>query len=34
MVGTYGMISGTDEHFDIAVPAFSLDSTEAKRTLN
>jgi ApaG protein len=34
MVGTYGMISGTGEHFDIAVPAFSLDSTEAKRTLN
>jgi hypothetical protein len=28
------MISGAGEHFDIDVPAFSLDSTEAKRTLN
>jgi ApaG protein len=34
MAGTYGMVSATGEHFDIDVPAFSLDSIEAKRTLN
>jgi ApaG protein len=34
MVGTYGMVSASGEHFDIDVPAFSLDSAEAKRTLN
>ncbi|HEY1735341.1 MAG TPA: Co2+/Mg2+ efflux protein ApaG [Methylovirgula sp.] len=34
MVGTYGMVSTSGEHFDIDVPAFSLDSTEVKRTLN
>jgi ApaG protein len=34
MVGTYGMVSAAGEHFDIDVPAFSLDSTENKRTLN
>jgi ApaG protein len=34
MVGTYGMVSAAGEHFDIDVPAFSLDSIEAKRTLN
>jgi ApaG protein len=34
MVGTYGMVSTAGEHFDIDVPAFSLDSVEAKRTLN
>ena len=34
MVGTYGMVSASGEHFDIEIPAFSLDSTEAKRTLN
>ena len=34
MVGTYGMVSAAGENFDIAVPAFSLDSIEAKRTLN
>ena len=34
MVGTYGMVSTSGEHFDIEVPAFSLDSVEAKRTLN
>jgi ApaG protein len=34
MVGTYGMVTTTGEHFDIEVPAFSLDSGESKRTIN
>jgi ApaG protein len=34
MVGTYGMVSGTGERFNIDVPAFSLDSPDGKRTLN
>jgi ApaG protein len=34
MAGSYGMVSASGEHFDIEVPAFSLDSVEAKRTLN
>ena len=34
MVGSYGMVSQSGDKFDIAVPAFSLDSTESKRTLN
>jgi ApaG protein len=34
MVGTYGMVSTNGEHFDIEIPAFSLDSAETKRTLN
>jgi ApaG protein len=34
MVGSYGMVSASGEHFDIDIPAFSLDSTEIKRTLN
>ncbi len=34
MVGTYGMVSSGGERFDIAIPPFSLDSPEAKRTIN
>jgi ApaG protein len=34
MAGSYGMVSESGEHFDIEVPAFSLDSAETKRTLN
>ena len=34
MVGTYGMVSQSGDKFDIAVPAFSLDSGDGKRTLN
>src|SRR6201995_4497979 len=34
MVGTYGMVSTSGEHFDIEVPAFSLDSAENRRTIN
>jgi ApaG protein len=34
MVGSYGMVSTAGEHFDIEVPAFSLDSVENKRTIN
>jgi ApaG protein len=34
MVGTYGMVGANGEHFDIEIPAFSLDSVETKRTLN
>jgi ApaG protein len=34
MVGSYGMVTPQGEHFDIAIPAFSLDSPATKRTLN
>ena len=34
MTGTYGMVGANGETFDIAIPTFSLDSPEAKRTLN
>jgi len=34
MVGSYNMVTEAGEHFDIAIPAFSLDSPEAKRTVN
>src|SRR5215470_13339298 len=34
MVGTYNMVSTTGDHFDIEIPAFSLDSPGAERTLN
>jgi ApaG protein len=34
MVGTYGMVTDAGERFDIDIPAFSLDSSHAKRTLN
>jgi ApaG protein len=34
MVGTYGMVTPSGEHFDIEIPAFSLDASEDKRTLN
>jgi ApaG protein len=34
MAGSYGMVSAAGEHFDIDVPAFSLDRAEAKRTIN
>ena len=33
MVGSYGMITDKGEHFDIDVPAFSLDSSYAERTI-
>jgi ApaG protein len=35
MVGSYGMLSASGEHFEIDVPAFSLDSVDGgKRTIN
>jgi ApaG protein len=34
MVGTYRMIDEGGEAFDVAIPAFSLDSPYAKRVLN
>ncbi len=34
MVGSYGMVSSGGERFDIEIPAFSLDSPVAKRTIN
>jgi ApaG protein len=34
MTGSYGMVTETGEPFDIAIPAFSLDSSEAGRTIN
>jgi len=34
MAGTYGMVSAQGERFDIEIPAFSLDSPTARRTVN
>ena len=34
MTGSYGMVTVGGEHFDVDIPAFSLDSSEAKRTIN
>jgi ApaG protein len=34
MVGSYSMVTATGEHFDIDIPAFSLDSSYAERTIN
>lgn len=34
MTGTYGMVSASGENFDIAIPTFSLDKPEQKRTIN
>ena len=34
MVGSYGMVTPQGERFDIEIPAFSLDSSYAERTIN
>jgi ApaG protein len=34
MAGSYGMVTAAGEAFDIEVPAFSLDSSHAERTIN
>jgi len=34
MVGSYSMVTDGGERFDIAIPAFSLDSPDARRTIN
>jgi ApaG protein len=34
MVGTYGMVTASGQAFDIDIPAFSLDSVHARRTIN
>ena len=34
MAGSYGMVTDDGEHFDIEIPAFSLDSSFAERTIN
>jgi ApaG protein len=34
MRGTYGLVSAKGETFDIEIPAFSLDSSYAQRTIN
>lgn len=34
MVGTYGMVTPDGERFEIEIPAFSLDSPDAERTVN
>jgi ApaG protein len=34
MTGSYGMVTEDGEHFDIEIPAFSLDSAHAPRTIN
>jgi ApaG protein len=34
MTGTYGMITDAGDQFDIAIPTFSLDSSEGQRTIN
>ncbi len=34
MVGSYGMVTADGEHFDAAIPAFSLDSPYDKHSVN
>jgi ApaG protein len=34
MAGTYGMVTLDGERFEIEIPAFSLDSPHAMRTIN
>jgi ApaG protein len=34
MTGSYGMITESGDHFDIAIPTFSLDSPQEQRTIN
>jgi len=34
MAGSYGMVNERGEHFDIEVPAFSLDSPDAPHSIN
>jgi ApaG protein len=34
MAGTYGMVTPGGEHFDIEIPAFSLDASYSERTIN
>ena len=34
MTGSYGMVTETGEAFNIAIPTFSLDSSDAGRTIN
>lgn len=34
MTGSYGMVTADGEKFDIEIPAFSLDSSTAARTIN
>ena len=34
MVGTYFMVADSGENFEVAIPAFSLDSPYAKRSVN
>jgi ApaG protein len=34
MLGSYGMVTDAGERFDIEIPAFSLDSNFAERTIN
>ena len=36
MAGSYGMVTGSGEHFDVQIPAFSLDvpTIERERTVN
>jgi uncharacterized protein affecting Mg2+/Co2+ transport len=34
MAGSYGMVTQAGEHFDIEIPAFSLDSSFTVRTIN
>jgi ApaG protein len=34
MVGSYGMVTADGEGFDVAIPAFSLDSSDDERTIN
>jgi ApaG protein len=34
MAGSYGMVTESGESFDIEIPAFSLDSGHARRTIN
>ncbi len=34
MSGSYGMVTSTGQHFDVEIPAFSLDSRHDKHSVN
>ncbi|HEY1364206.1 MAG TPA: Co2+/Mg2+ efflux protein ApaG [Xanthobacteraceae bacterium] len=34
MTGSYGMVTAAGEEFDVAIPAFSLDTPQRERTIN
>jgi ApaG protein len=34
MTGSYGMVTGDGDHFDVEIPAFSLDAAQGAHTIN